>query len=66
MIMASFGYLLTDGANLLLPDSEAFISTLEMIFMLPMILGEVGLALWLLIKGLKVRPEEIRALETAS
>ncbi len=65
LIIASFGYLLTDGANLLLPNNEAFISTLEMIFMLPMILGEVGLALWLLFKGLKVRPEDFRALEAA-
>ena len=56
LIIASFGYLLTDGANLLLPNNEALISTLEMIFMLPMIIGEVGLALWLLLKGQKVQP----------
>ena len=65
LVIAAFGYLITDGANLLLPNNEAFISTLEMIFMLPMIVGEVGLALWLLFKGQKVQPADYRALETA-
>ncbi len=43
--------IITNLGNLLLPNYETLIATIETIFMLPMIAGEVGLALWLLFKG---------------
>ncbi|MCP5098280.1 MAG: DUF4386 domain-containing protein [Chloroflexi bacterium] len=51
LILAALGYLITNLGNLLLPNYETLIATIETIFMLPMIAGEVGLALWLLFKG---------------
>jgi hypothetical protein len=51
IIVAGIGYLLTNSLNLLMADYAAIKPVLEGIFMLPMILGEVGLAIWLLVKG---------------
>jgi hypothetical protein len=51
LILASLGYLITNLGNLLLPAYETFIATIELVFMVPMIAGEIGLALWLLFKG---------------
>ncbi len=54
LIIAAFGYLIIDGGKLLVPNFEDYRATFELIFMIPMIIGEVGLALWLLIKGTKI------------
>lgn len=48
---AGMGYVLVHGAKNIFPAAESFAQTAEMIFMLPMILGEVGLAIWLIVKG---------------
>jgi hypothetical protein len=55
LIIASFGYLITSFANLLLPNYQNYQAILEWIFIIPMVIGEVGLALWLLFKGVKVQ-----------
>ena len=55
MIIAFLGYLITNIANLLLPEYEIYKAIIEWIFILPMVVGEVGLALWLLIKGVNVQ-----------
>jgi len=51
LILGSLGYLITDSANLLLPNYEDYKATVELIFIVPMIFGELGLGLWLLIRG---------------
>jgi len=55
LIIAFFGYLITNIANLLLPDYENYRAIIEWIFLVPMVVGELGLALWLLIKGVRVQ-----------
>lgn len=55
LFVASVGYLVTGLANLLLPSYKA---PLELIFTVPMIIGELGLGLWLLFKGGKHPAEE--------
>lgn len=49
-IIAGVAYFLIHGLKLITPEAE-IISKLELILMIPMILGELGLAIWLLIKG---------------
>ncbi|SDL48507.1 protein of unknown function [Catalinimonas alkaloidigena] len=51
LLIAGVGYLLTNAANLLLADYATYKAVAEGIFMGPMILGETGLAVWLLLKG---------------
>lgn len=51
LLIASLGYMITNVANLLVPNYEAYKGTIELIFILPMILGELGLAFWLLFRG---------------
>lgn len=58
LIMAGVGYLIIHSGELLVPHFEETKATLELIFILPMIAGEVGLALWLLIKGTNITSEE--------
>ncbi|MCB0495457.1 MAG: DUF4386 domain-containing protein [Cyclobacteriaceae bacterium] len=48
---AAIGYLIIHSGNLLLPNFDEYKASIETIFMLPMILGEVGLAIWLVAKG---------------
>jgi len=55
LTIAFFGYLITNIANLILPDYDNFKTTIELIFIIPMVVGEVGLAVWLLIRGVKVQ-----------
>ncbi len=43
--------IITNLGNLLLPAHQTFIATIELVFMVPMIASEIGLALWLLFKG---------------
>lgn len=51
LIISFGGYLLINATHLLFPGYEKLTSILDWIFILPMIIGEVGLGLWLLIKG---------------
>lgn len=53
LIIAFFGYLLTNLFHLLLPEYEHIRTIIGWIFIIPM-LGEVGLGFWLLIKGKNV------------
>jgi hypothetical protein len=55
LFIAFWGYLITYVANLLLPDYENYKTIIELIFIIPMIVGEVGLAVWLLFRGVKVQ-----------
>ncbi len=51
LFLAGIGYLLTNIGNLLVPSYPEYKPTLEAIFMLPMVLGEVGWGIWLIVKG---------------
>ncbi|UJR38514.1 hypothetical protein I4U23_031180 [Adineta vaga] len=51
LIIASFCYIISNIANLLLPNYEKYKSTIEMYISLPMIIGELGFGLWILFKG---------------
>lgn len=51
LILAFFGYFIINSANLLMPGHENFKKITELIFILPMIVGEVGLGVWFLVRG---------------
>jgi hypothetical protein len=55
LYIAFLGYLVTNLANLLSPAYESFEMILQWIFIVPMVVGEVGLGVWLLIRGAKVQ-----------
>lgn len=56
MMIAFFGYLTTNSADLLIPGHENLKAIVEWVFLAPMVIGELGLALWLLIRGGKSSP----------
>jgi hypothetical protein len=51
LIMGAFCYLTTNFANLLWPNYEHYKATIELLLSLPMALGELSFAFWLLLKG---------------
>lgn len=50
LFMAGIGYILSNTMSLFIENYENIRFNVEVAFMLPMVLGEFGLALWLLIK----------------
>ena len=62
MVVASFGYLLDSFGNFLLPQYDAIYAS---VVVLLAILGELPLAVWLLIKGVNVEQWKKRALASA-
>lgn len=54
LIISFGGYLLINATDLLFPGYERLKSILDWIFILPMIIGEVGLGVWLLLRGGKI------------
>ena len=51
LILAGIGYMVQYIGILLVPNPVAFVATIESIFMIFMIVGEIGFALWMLLKG---------------
>ncbi len=51
LIIAAAGYLIVSLAELLLPTYATYTAMLELVFTVPMIIGELGFGVWLLIKG---------------
>lgn len=51
LFISGIGYFGSNTADLIIANYEKFRAQLEAYFILPMILGEFGLAIWLLIKG---------------
>lgn len=68
IMLAAIGYIVTNGGNLLLPRYADVIATIETVFTVPMIAGEVGLGLWLLVKGgrSKRAPEQKQTVQVAA
>lgn len=54
LVIAALGYLIINLANLLLLQHEDFKAIIELVLTVPMIIGELLLALWLLFKGVNV------------
>jgi hypothetical protein len=57
MMISFFGYLFDNSVNLLALDLGMTMTVITWIFIVPMVAGEIGLALWLLVKGRNVRLE---------
>ena len=51
LIIAGLGYSLTNGLDNFVPQATAYIAQLERILVIPMTVGELSFAIWLLIKG---------------
>jgi hypothetical protein len=64
LIIGGFGYLVDTFALLLLPNYEDY-EAISTLLIIPTALGEILLAFWLLIKGVKVEQSEKQALESA-
>jgi len=56
LMIAFLGYLTNTVVALLLPGRENLKAVVEWVFIAPMVIGEVGLAFWLLIRGGKSGP----------
>lgn len=54
IFIAGIGYLIVHIGHVVIANFDAYQSTVEMIFILPMIFGELGLAFWLLVKRKKL------------
>lgn len=55
LLLAFLGYLTMNLSKLLVPSHKTYITTMGWIFIAPMVLGEVGLGVWLLFRGVKVQ-----------
>jgi len=51
IIIAGFGYLTDSFANLFLSNYESYKAIIGLVFIVPQVGGELGLALWLLFRG---------------
>lgn len=51
LIVAAWCYMLSNCANLLWPDYEKYKASVELFTSVPMVVGELGFGLWLLVKG---------------
>lgn len=58
LIVASLGYLIDSFANFLLPNYTNYETIFMLIVVIPGIIGELSLTLWLLLKGAKI-PEKV-------
>lgn len=51
LFVAGIGYIVSNTLDLFITDYEQMRAKVEAVFILPMMLGEFGLAVWLLVKG---------------
>lgn len=51
LLLAGIGYVLSNSLALFITDYESVRPNIEMVFILPMILGELGFAVWMLVRG---------------
>ncbi|WP_442602411.1 DUF4386 domain-containing protein [Paenibacillus sp. KN14-4R] len=54
LLIAAVGYILIHLCNMFLPQYDQIITILKFVFTVPMIVGELGFGLWLLLKGGRV------------
>lgn len=55
LLLASIGYMAIHLCKTFLPEYDGVISILNIVFMVPMIAGELGFGIWLLLRGGNVR-----------
>jgi len=55
LLLASLGYMVTNVGQLVLPQYGDYKATMEAILVVPMIVGEVGFAIWLLWRGARTK-----------
>jgi hypothetical protein len=60
LLIAAAGYLFVHVSRLLFADFEEQIRTVETILSIPMALGEIAFAIWLLVKGGRTAREPVR------
>jgi hypothetical protein len=51
LLIASIGYITVHLGNVLLPQFDKITSVIEIVFIIPMTIGELGFGLWLLVRG---------------
>jgi hypothetical protein len=51
LLIASVGYMIVHLGNVLLPQFDKVTSVIEIVFIIPMTIGELGFGLWLLVRG---------------
>jgi len=65
LMIASLCYLTSNSASLILSNYGRYKGTVDMLISLPMIIGELGFGLWLLLRGAKVRTSTHAILSTS-
>lgn len=60
LMVAAAGYLIDSFASFLLPTYEAYESIFALVVFLPAFIGELAMCLWLLVKGVKDQPAQLR------
>ena len=61
LMLASFGYLADTFARVLLPTYEAYAPLFDLVVFTPAVIAELAMALWLLIKGVRLPAQESEA-----
>lgn len=51
LLLASIGYIVINVMNTLIPQDDSVILILKIIFNVPMIVGELGFGIWLIVRG---------------
>lgn len=54
LILASIGYIIIHLSKIFVPEYEGVITVLNYIFIIPMVVGELGFGIWLLFRGGKL------------
>ena len=60
LIVAASGYLIDSFAGFLLPDYDAYEAIFALVVFLPAFIGELSMAVWLLVKGVNSPQAELR------
>jgi hypothetical protein len=55
LLLASIGYIVIHLSKIFLPQYEVVITILNYVFTIPMIVGELGFGIWLLLRGGKLQ-----------
>lgn len=55
LLLASLGYMVTNVGHLIVPEYGDYKAMIEAIFLVPMVVGEVGFAIWLLWRGARTK-----------
>lgn len=65
LVIAAAGYLIDSFAFFLLTNYASYQASFDMVVVMPAFIAELAFGLWLLVKGVRVQPQENRAPETA-